>query len=97
MRERNPAVYIMASRRNGTLYVGVTSNLPRRVAQHREADGHGFAARYGCKNLVYFEQYADMPGAIARERQLKDKSRAAKMALIESGNPAWRDLWSDIA
>ncbi len=92
----NPAIYIMASRRNGTLYVGVTSNLLKRAAQHRTGAIPGFTARYGCKLLVHFELYEDMPTAIAREKQLKAGSRAKKLALIETANPTWRDLFEDI-
>lgn len=95
-RERQPAVYLMASRRNGTLYVGVTADLVRRVFQHREAVGAAFTARYGCKLLVYFELHADMTAAITREKQIKAGSRARKLALIEAGNPTWRDLYEDI-
>ncbi len=91
-----PAAYIMASRRNGTLYTGVTSNLPQRVWQHREGVIDGFTRRYGCKMLVWFEPHATMEHAIAREKQLKAGSRARKLALIESANPAWRDLYPDI-
>ncbi|MCW0199982.1 GIY-YIG nuclease family protein [Sphingopyxis sp.] len=95
MRERQPAVYIMASRRNGTLYTGVTSNLVQRVWQHREELG-GFSTRYDCKMLVWFEMHATMETAIVREKQIKAGSRARKLALIEADNPLWRDLWSDI-
>ncbi|MBC7158999.1 MAG: GIY-YIG nuclease family protein [Porphyrobacter sp.] len=91
-----PAAYIMASRRNGTLYTGVTSNLPQRVWQHRDGVVEGFTRRYGCKMLVWFEPHATMEHAIAREKQLKAGSRARKLALIESANPAWRDLYPDI-
>jgi putative endonuclease len=95
MRERLPAVYIMANRRNGTLYTGVTSNLPQRVWQHREGLG-GFSSRYDCKMLVWFEMHATMDTAIAREKQIKAGSRAKKLALIEAENPLWHDLWSRI-
>lgn len=95
MRERQPAVYIMASRRNGTLYTGVTSNLAQRVWRHREGSG-GFSDRYDCGMLVWFEIHATMEFAIAREKQLKAGSRAKKLALIEAENPLWRDLWPDI-
>lgn len=96
MRERQPAVYIMASRRNGTLYTGVTSNLAQRVWQHREGLG-GFSRRYDCKILVWFEMHAAMEPAIAREKQIKGGSRAKKLALIEANNPLWQDLWCQIA
>jgi predicted GIY-YIG superfamily endonuclease len=93
---RFPSVYIVASRRNGTLYVGVTSDLVRRAAQHREGSVSGFASRYGCRHLVHFELYDDMTTAILREKQLKGGSRAAKLALIGRTNPGWRDLFDDI-
>ncbi|SIR06226.1 putative endonuclease [Acidiphilium rubrum] len=90
--ERQPAVYMMANRRNGTIYVGVTSDLVRRVAQHRGGEGSGFTARYGCRMLVWFEMWGSMEGAIAREKRLKTGSRRGKLALIEAGNPEWEDL-----
>ena len=93
---KSPAVYIMASGRNGTLYTGVTSDLIRRVAQHREGAIPGFTARYGCKRLVWFEHHAAMEPAILRERQIKAGSRAKKIALIVAGNPDWRDLYREI-
>jgi len=93
---RQPAVYIMASKRNGTLYVGVTSNLLQRAWQHRTGATSGFATRYDCKQLVWFEEHPDMPAAIAREKQLKAGSRARKMALIEATNPFWRDLYDGL-
>jgi putative endonuclease len=93
---KQPAVYIMASRRNGTLYVGVTSFLQQRAYQHRESLLRGFTARYGCKMLVWFELLDDMGSAIAREKQIKAGSRKKKLALIEGLNPDWRDLYSDL-
>ena len=93
---RQPAVYIMTNGRNGTLYIGVTSDLVQRVYQHREGVTGGFTARYGCKWLVYFELLSDMPAAIAREKQLKAGSRARKIALIAALNPDWRDLYPEI-
>ena len=92
-----PAIYIMASQCNGTLYVGVTSNLPQRAFQHREGLAPGFTARYGCKLLVYYEFYPDMDSAIAREKQIKGGSRAKKLALIEKVNPHWHDLYEQLA
>ena len=94
---RNPAVYIMASQRNGTLYTGVTSDLARRAHEHREGRIPGFTARYGCKLLVWYERYELMTDAIAREKQIKGGSRRAKLALIEALNPQWRDLYPDLA
>ncbi len=86
----------MASRRNGTLYVSVTSDLVQRAGQHRTAAHDGFAVRNGCVMLVYFELHSDMSAAIAREKQIKAGSRARKLALIELGNPTWRDLYNEI-
>ncbi len=93
---KQPAVYIMASRRNGTLYTGVTSNLTRRVYQHKEGLTGGFTARYGCTLLVYHESFDEMADAIAREKQIKGGSRKKKLALIEGMNPTWRDLYPDL-
>jgi predicted GIY-YIG superfamily endonuclease len=87
----------MASRRNGTLYTGVTSALVQRVWQHRTGVTKGFTDRYGCKLLVWYELHDDMYQAIAREKQIKGGSRAKKIALIEATNVDWRDLWDDIA
>ncbi|HEV7324321.1 MAG TPA: GIY-YIG nuclease family protein [Bosea sp. (in: a-proteobacteria)] len=94
---REPAVHIMASRRNGTLYVSVTSNLPERVWQHREGLTPGFTKRYGCKILVWYQSHERMDEAIGREKQLKGGSRAKKLALVEAMNPNWRDLYEDLA
>jgi len=84
-RDRQPAVYIMANRRNGTLYVGVTSDLSKRVWQHREGSVEGFTARYGCKMLVWFELHEIMESAILREKQLKAGSRTKKAGADRSG------------
>ncbi|WP_303905075.1 GIY-YIG nuclease family protein [Thiohalomonas denitrificans] len=92
-----PAVYILASRRNGTLYVGVTSDLVKRVWEHRNNVSEGFTKKYRVHRLVYFELHEDMVGAIVREKRLKKWNRAWKLALIEKGNPEWRDLYSEIA
>lgn len=89
--DRHPCVYILASKRNGTLYVGVTSDLVRRLHQHSTGT-EGFAARYDVRRLVHFEMYEDMPTAIAREKQLKGWRREWKIALIETQNPQWADL-----
>lgn len=93
---RPPCVYILASQRNGTLYVGVTSDLVRRVWEHKNDAVDGFTKRYVAYNLVYYELHADMLAAIAREKQLKKWNRAWKIELIEAGNPEWRDLWEEI-
>jgi putative endonuclease len=89
---KQPALYIIASKYNGTLYIGVTSNLPQRMYQHREGLIDGFSKKYGIKILVYFEMFEDMQTAIAREKTLKGITRAKKITLIESANPNWEDL-----
>ncbi|MBO9580023.1 MAG: GIY-YIG nuclease family protein [Sphingobium sp.] len=94
---KQPAVYIVANKRNGTLYTGVTSNLPQRAWQHREGVADGFTQRYGCKMLVWFEMAPTMEAAILREKQLKAGSRAKKLALIQNFNPDWKDLYETIA
>ena len=94
--EREPAVYILASRRNGTLYVGVTSDLRKRVWEHRNDLVEGFTKKYGVHCLVYFEQHAEMAAAITREKQIKKWNRAWKLELIERANPEWQDLWEGI-
>jgi putative endonuclease len=88
-----PAIYILASHRRGTLYVGVTSDLVQRIWQHKHDLVQGFAQQYGVHTLVYFEMHASMNDAIAREKQLKAGSRMKKIALIEEGNPDWHDLY----
>jgi len=95
-RELHPAVYIMASARNGTLYIGVTSNLIQRVWQHREGVVEGFTTQYHVKTLVWYEQHDTMENAITREKALKKRNRDWKLRLIEEANPGWRDLWADI-
>ncbi len=94
-RDFAPAVYILASRRNGTLYAGVTSNLIARVHQHREGLVAGFTQDYGVKLLVWFEMHATMDTAVQREKRIKKWNRAWKLELIEAGNPDWRDLAED--
>ena len=86
----------MASRRNGTLYTGVTSHLAGRVYEHREGITPGFTSRYGCKLLVWYELHATMPAAIAREKPIKGGSRKKKLGLIEAMNPGWRDLYEEV-
>jgi predicted GIY-YIG superfamily endonuclease len=93
---KQPAVYIMASRRNGTLYVGVTSALPQRAWQHRTGVVRGFTKQYGCKMLVWYELHSTMADAITREKQIKGGSRKKKLALIEVANPTWRDLFEGL-
>lgn len=94
--ERVYCVYILTNQRRTTLYVGVTGDLKRRIAQHREKLASGFTERYGLSRLVYFETCSQPRGAIAREKQIKAGSRAKKIALIEAGNPAWRDLYDEL-
>ena len=93
--ERQPAVYMMSNRKDGVLYVGVTSDLIARAWQHRQKQ-HGFSARYRCDKLVWFELHGDMHSAITREKQVKAGSRAKKVALIEVNNPEWRDLYPEL-
>ena len=93
MRETfQPCVYILASRRHGTLYIGVTSNLLARIVQHREGLIPGFTRRYGVKHLVHFEVFDTMEAAIVREKRLKEWRRAWKIELIEARNENWDDL-----
>jgi putative endonuclease len=94
--EKQPAVYILANRRNGTLYAGVTSNLVKRVWEHKNDQVDGFTRKYGVHMLVYYELHASMETAIAREKQIKAGSRAAKLGLVEGMNPEWRDLYGSI-
>ena len=91
MMERNPCVYILASRRHGTIYVGVTSDLAARLWQHRGKAVPGFTSRYGVARLVHFEVHETMEAAISREKQLKAWKRDWKIALIERENPHWED------
>ena len=94
---KQPAVYIMASGRNGTIYTGVTSDLVKRVWQHRQGHGDGFTSRHSCKMLVWYELRGSMEDAILREKQIKGGSRPKKLALIEADNSEWSDLWDEIA
>jgi putative endonuclease len=89
-------LYILASRRNGTLYVGVTSDLIKRIEEHRQKLVDGFTKKYEITNLVYFESFEDIRDAIVRERQIKEWKRKWKTELIQSVNPYWRDLYEDI-
>jgi putative endonuclease len=90
-------VYILASRRNGTLYIGVTNDLSRRVWEHREGVAIGFTKKYGVTQLVYYEAFEDVSAAINRETRLKKWKRLWKIALIEKDNPRWADLYPMIA
>jgi putative endonuclease len=91
-----PCVYLVASKRNGTLYTGVTSNLLARIHQHREGADRGFTRKYGVKLLVWFEQHPTMESAITREKRIKKWNRAWKLELIEAANPDWRDLAEEL-
>lgn len=96
MRVVRPAVYILASNRNGTLYIGVTGDLAARISIHQQDLEDGFTKRYGVHMLVHYEHFETMPDAIAREKCLKKFLRAEKLSLIETNNPHWRDLTSDV-
>jgi len=97
MGQKSYWVYILASRIGGTLYIGITSDLVRRVYQHREKLGRGFTERYDVTRLVHFEQFDDPENAIRREKRLKKWTRAWKIQLIEQNNPNWDDLYQRIA
>ncbi len=90
--ERDPCVYILASGRYGTLYIGVTSDLMKRLWEHREGVTRGFTSRHHVHRLVHFEMFGDMERAITREKQLKNWRRDWKINLINAGNPDWRDM-----
>jgi len=92
-----PCVYLLASRRNGTLYVGVTSDLITRVWQHKHHQVAGFTDRHNVNSLVWYEVHGDMASAIVREKRIKEWRRARKLRLIEESNPQWRDLYEEIA
>ena len=93
---KQPCVYLLASQRNGTLYIGVTSELIRRVYQHRNEVADGFTKRYRIHDLVWYEVHEMMESAILREKQLKKWSRIAKIRLIEQQNSNWQDLWLEL-
>ncbi|MFT3790487.1 MAG: GIY-YIG nuclease family protein [Rudaea sp.] len=94
--EKQPCVYILASRRNGTLYIGVTSDLIKRIHEHRSNAVEGFTKTYGVHDLVWYEQHHEMVSAILREKQLKKWPCVAKIRLIEQANPGWRNLWNEL-
>ena len=94
--EKHPCVYILASRRIGTLYVGVTSNLIQRVYQHRNDLVEGFTRRYKIHTLVWYELHESMESAILWEKEVKKWQRYAKITLIEKSNPEWQDLWENL-
>ena len=93
---KQPAVYILASKRNGTLYIGVTSDLPKRAWEHKNDAVEGFTKRYRVHRLVYYELHEDMESAIRKEKHIKKWNRAWKLELIEKQNPDWRDVWEGI-
>ena len=93
---KQPAVYILSSERNGTVYIGVTSDLVKRVWEHKQDLVEGFTKQYGIHTLVYFELHVDMAQAIQREKQLKKWKRSWKLRMIELKNPDWHDLWPEI-
>lgn len=94
---RDPAVYMLATKPYGTLYIGVTSDLLKRIWQHRNDAVEGFTKRHGVHRLVHFEQFRSMAEAIEREKELKKWWRAWKIALVENSNSDWRDLWPEIS
>ena len=93
---KNYYIYILASRKNGTLYIGVTNDLVRRVSEHKKGEVTGFTQKYHVNELVYFERYSMINDAIRREKQLKKWNRSWKIALIEKENPGWRDLYEGL-
>ena len=93
---KHPCVYILASRRNGTLYVGVTSDLVKRVWEHKNDLVEGFTKRYGVHTLIWYEPHETMISAIGREKAIKEWKRRWKLELIERSNPEWRDLYADL-
>lgn len=94
--DKHPCTYLLASKRNGILYCGVTSDLIKRVWQHREHLVGGFTKQHHVTRLVWYEQHPTMESAILREKRIKKWNRAWKLALIDAFNPSWRDLWPDI-
>ena len=95
--DKQPAVYILASRRNGTLYTGVTSDLCKRIWQHREHQAEDFTARHAVTLLAWYELHPTMESAILREKRIKAWKRQWKLELIEAGNPYWHDLWPQVS
>ncbi len=94
-RELQPCIYIMTNKYNKVFYTGVTSNLLRRITEHKEKTIEGFTSRYNITKLVYYEEYNTMEEAIAREKQIKGGSRKKKLDLIKSKNPMWKDLYDE--
>lgn len=96
MKDKIPCIYILANKRNGTLYTGVTSNLIKRILEHKNNIADGFTKKYNIHNLVYYELANTMTSAIEREKQIKAGSRKQKLDLIENMNPEWKDLYSNL-
>jgi putative endonuclease len=96
MIDKRAAVYILASKRNGTLYTGVTTDLAKRVWEHKNDVTAGFTEKYKVHILVYYELHDDIMTAVTREKQIKKWNRAWKLELIENRNPEWRDLWDEL-
>ena len=95
-KKKQPAVYILSSKRNGTLYIGVSSDLVKRIWQHKHDEARGFTKRYGVHELIWYELHETMESAIERERALKNWKRAWKLELIERETPDWKDLYEEI-
>ncbi len=93
---KKPSVYILASRKNGTLYTGVTGYLLKRIWEYKNNLVDGFTKKYGVHKLVYFEQHEDMDSAITREKQIKKWNRSWKIHIIEKENPDWKDLYDEL-
>ena len=93
---KQPCIYIMANQKYGTIYTGVSSNLPKRVYEHKNNTHKGFTNKFGCKILVYYELFETMISAIQREKLIKSGSRNDKLRLIDSFNPEWKDFYSEI-
>jgi putative endonuclease len=93
---KQPCVYMLASQRNGTIYIGVTSDLIKRVWEHKQDFVEGFTKKYGVHDLVWYEQHEDMMAAIEREKALKEWKRAWKLELIEKMNPQWKDVYEGL-
>jgi putative endonuclease len=94
--DKQPCVYLMASKKNGTLYVGITSDLIKRISQHKSGSLGGFTKRYAVNRLVWYELHGTMESAITREKRIKNWRRAWKLNLIEKDNPKWQDLYEEI-
>lgn len=94
--ERNPCVYMLTNKSHGTLYIGVTSNLPKRVWEHKSKVVKGFSSKYNLSMLIWYEKHESMESAIIREKALKFWKRAWKIRLIEESNPNWNDLYKDV-